>query len=447
MRPYQRQVACSLLLLLLTTGAALLGCHAFWPRTRPAPPRTNVILLIGDGLGDAEITAARNYLVGGAGRLVMERLPVLGRMTTYAVVENAPHLPDYVVDSAASATAWATGKKTSVGRVSTAPQTGQPLPTLAEQSRAAGIPVGIVTTAAVTDATPAALAAHINARTCQGPADMALCPDFRRERGGLGSIAEQILDQRFEIVLGGGRTRFEQRLDGHDDRSTLLQTARQSGFTLLTHGGELEKPLIPPILGLFAAGDFDRLWKGVPARPYPGSGPQRCDSVGRPPEQPTLEDMTGKALEVLDRVARQRGRPFFLQVEGANIDKSAHAAEPCAQIGETAEFDRAVDLAWRYAQEQGNTLLVVTADHAHATQVIPHPLAGAHFPGLLATLVTNEGALLTIGYATNVLSSPQTHTGSDVSVFAFGPHSERLSGRHDQTELFAILAHALGLHS
>ncbi len=440
-----RQRTATVLLCSLAAAVALAGCNARRIKERPSPRGTNVILLIGDGLGDAELAAARNYLTGAGGHLTMEKLPVLGRMTTYAVVENAPHLPDYVVDSAASATAWATGKKTSVGRLSTAPQTGEPLATLAELSRAAGIPVGIVTTAEITDATPAALAAHINARVCQGPNDLAFCPEFRRESGGLGSIAEQILHQRFEIVLGGGRRRFEQHSGGLGNPQALLDTAHQLGFTVVTTTSQLEGPLRPPVLGLFAEGDFDRLWKGEPARPYPGSGPQRCQPAGRPPEQPTLEEMTRKALEILDQLARERGRPFFLQVEGANIDKSAHAADPCAQIGETAEFDRTVDLVWKYAQERGNTLLVVTADHAHATQIVPHPFAGAHFPGLLSTLVTNEGALLTVGYATNAPAGSQTHTGSDVSVFAFGPYSEQLAGRHDQTELFVVFARALGL--
>ncbi|MCX8072253.1 MAG: alkaline phosphatase [Candidatus Binatia bacterium] len=407
----------------------------------------NVILLIGDGMGDAELTAARNYLVGGSGRLKMEQLPVHGRLSTFAVVENNPRLPDYVIDSAASATAWSTGHKTSVGRLSTAPQSGEPLPTLVELSRAAHVPVAIVTTSEVTDATPAALLAHVNQRLCQGPADMKLCPEFRRENGGPGSIAEQILDQRAEVVLGGGRQRFEQRVGNGEKESTLLEQARTRGFTLLTHSDELAQPLTPPILGLFAHGDLDRLWRGDPAKLHPGSGPQRCTAAGRQPGQPTLEAMTRKALEVVERLAAERRRPFFIQVEGANIDKSAHAADPCGQIGETAELDRTVELVLAYAQEHGNTLVIVTADHSHATQIVPHPLAGAHYPGLLSTLITNEGALLTLGYATNAPGGSQTHTGTDVPLFAFGPFSERLQGPHDQSELFGVVSAALGLQA
>src|SRR5215831_12515195 len=79
----------------------------------------NVILFLGDGMGDSEITAARNYSVGAAGRLAMDALPLTGAYTTYSVQELNPDLPDYVTDSAASGTAWATGHKTSNGRIST----------------------------------------------------------------------------------------------------------------------------------------------------------------------------------------------------------------------------------------------------------------------------------------------------------------------------------------
>src|SRR5262249_60809271 len=86
-------------------------------------PARNVILFIGDGMGDSEITAARNYEVGAAGRLAMNALPLTGADTTYSVRETDPDLPDYVTDSAASGTGWATGHKTSNGRISTTAQT------------------------------------------------------------------------------------------------------------------------------------------------------------------------------------------------------------------------------------------------------------------------------------------------------------------------------------
>src|SRR5262249_25079662 len=92
----------------------------------------NVIFLIGDGMGDSEITAARNYRAGAAGRLAMDTLPFTGEVTTYALQENDPAKPDYVTDSAAGGTAWATGQKTSNGRTSTSAGTDKPVKTSLE---------------------------------------------------------------------------------------------------------------------------------------------------------------------------------------------------------------------------------------------------------------------------------------------------------------------------
>ena len=93
----------------------------------------NVILFIGDGMDDSVITAARNYWVGGNGRFAMDRMKLSGSITTYAVNElMGSEAPFYVTDSAASGTAWATGRKTGLFRISTAPFTGEAMPTIAE---------------------------------------------------------------------------------------------------------------------------------------------------------------------------------------------------------------------------------------------------------------------------------------------------------------------------
>ena len=106
----------------------------------------NVILFIGDGMGDSEITIARNYHVGAAGRLNLDKLPLTGACTTYALQESNPSLPEYVTDSAASGTGWATGHKTSNGRISTlAGSTGvAPFVTILELAAAAGYKTGNV---------------------------------------------------------------------------------------------------------------------------------------------------------------------------------------------------------------------------------------------------------------------------------------------------------------
>jgi alkaline phosphatase len=112
----------------------------------------NILLFIGDGMGDSEITAARNYAVGASGRLAMDALPLTGQYTTYAVQEIDPTLPDYVTDSAASGTGWATGHKTSNGRISTTARTDQDLKTILKIAQERGMRTGDVTTAELTDA-------------------------------------------------------------------------------------------------------------------------------------------------------------------------------------------------------------------------------------------------------------------------------------------------------
>jgi alkaline phosphatase len=178
----------------------------------------NIILFIGDGMGDSEITAARNYHVGAGGRLALDTLPFTGTVTTFALQEGDPSKPDYVTDSAAGGTAWATGKKTSNGRISTSAKTDQPLKTILELAKELGYRTGNVSTAELTDATPAVLGAHVNSRRCQGPADMKDCDKYRKGAGGPGSIAEQLVDHKIDVLLGGGKQRFDQVIDGGTGR-------------------------------------------------------------------------------------------------------------------------------------------------------------------------------------------------------------------------------------
>lgn len=414
---------------------------------RPVPPVPPgpVILLVGDGMGDAEVTAARNYQVGAAGRLALDRLPHQGRVTTFAVQESNPHRPDYVVDSAASATAWATGSKTSNYRLSTAAGTDEILPTILERAQHHGLPVGSVTTAELTDATPAALVAHVNSRRCQGPADMDRCARYRRSRGGPGSIAEQSVDRRVDVLLGGGRERFEQSLEGQPGR-TVLDVARERGDQVVFTASELASITADrPLLGLFAAADLEPEWSGEPALPYPGSGPQVCRENAPHESQPDLVTMAKKALALLSARARNSRGVFFLQIEAANVDKCAHDANPCGQIGATVMLDAALEAVLEWADEHPEALVIVTADHAHATQIVPPPSAGARAPGLLSTLITRERAQMTLNYATTMAGAWQTHTGTTVPIAARGPGAEKVTGLLDQTHLHDLFVQQLGI--
>jgi len=422
-------------------------------QTAPAAPARarNVILFIGDGMGDSEITIARNYEKGANGRLAMDTLPYTGAYTTYALDETDPTRIDYVTDSAASGTGWATGVKTSNGRISTPAGSTEltPLVTILELAQRAGLKVGDVSTAELTDATPGVLVAHVNNRGCQGPADMAPCALFKKENDGPGSIAEQAVEHDVDVMLGGGRLRFAQQITGGPlTGKTVIEQAQARGYDVIGDAAGLAaaKPG-RKLLGLFSDGNMTLEWTGLRAELYPGTGPQSCTEHQRErgSKEPSLAEMTTKAIELLQRPADAKG--FFLQVEGASIDKQNHAENPCGQIGETIAFDQAIKVGLDFAKTHPDTLIVVTADHGHTSQIVevPRPNDMLPRPGALSTLITKEGSFMTISYATRMHMQSQDHTGTQVRIAAQGPGAQRVQGVTNQTDLFTTIREALGL--
>lgn len=146
---------------------------------------------------------------------------------------------------------------------------------------------------------------------------------------------------------------------------------------------------------------------------------------------PALGDMTTKAIDLLsnNRAASKKG--FFLQVESASIDKKDHAADVCGQIGETKQIDDAVKAALDFAKKDKNTLVIVTADHAHTSQIVDGPT-----PGLDAKVKTTEGSDMVVTYGTSEAGGSQQHTGAQVPVAAYGPGAAQVAGLIDQTDLF-----------
>lgn len=405
----------------------------------------NVILLIGDGMGDSEITIARNYAEGAGGAFEgIDALPVSGQYTHYSL-DRETGKPNYVTDSAASATAWASGVKTYNGAIGVDIH-GRPHPTLLEMAKAAGLATGNVTTGEIEDATPAAQIAHVTQRKCYGPVVTSrVCPANALENGGAGSIAEQALALRPDVLLGGGAATFaEVAKAGRFEGRTLMQQAEARGYTIVRDAAELEAVedagQRQPLLGLFAPGVMPVRWIG-PKASYHGNldqPPVRCaDNPERTDAIPTLAAMTGKAIDLL----KDDPDGFFLQVEGASIDKQNHAANPCGQIGETVDLDEAVQVALAFARADGHTLVIVTADHAHSSQIVGN---GVHAPGLTASLMTRDDAVMTISYGTAEEGS-QAHTGAQLRVAAYGPRAINFTGLTDQTDMFYIIRDALGL--
>lgn len=415
----------------------------------------NVIFLLGDGMGTQEITAAR-YYQGVNAPLNVDRMPLTGFDTTWSVkpAAAAPYLPDYDPDSASTGTEWATGRKTLDERISQGPSSavnvpGPNLTTVLELAQRRGQKVGDVSTAEITDATPAVLASHISQRGCQGPANMALCPtEVKGTAGGLGSIAEQEVDHRVDVLLGGGRSRFTPTIGGGPDLGkTVIQSAQGKGYQYVTDAAGLAAVTdrSKPVLGLFTGGNMSLEWTGPAASTGKGNTPAACAENQRPANEPSLADMTSKAISLLEN---RRG--FFLQVEGASIDKQDHATNACGQLGETVAFDKAIGVALDYQRTHPDTLVVVTADHAHTSEIVSEDAAGSGLPtGYSTNLLTKDGQTLSLTYGTAgyggagaapVAAPPsQQHTGAVVPVWGRGPGSLDVLGTNDHTDLFETL--------
>ncbi len=184
--------------------------------------------------------------------------------------------------------------------------------------------------------------------------------------------------------MSPGRRREDLCRNGDGGRVAGQNPARAGarGYQIVTDAASLaaatEASQDKPLLGLFADGNMPVRWEG-PKASYHGNidkPPVTCTpNPKRDASVPTLAQMTEKAIDLLSR--NEKG--FFLQVEGASIDKQDHAANPCGQIGETVDLDEAVQKALEFARKDGNTTVIVTADHAHASQIIP---ADSKAPGL-----------------------------------------------------------------
>ena len=274
----------------------------------PGDPPQNVIFLIGDGMGFEQVRAAGMYLNGDEGTLSFESLPYQAEMTTYSADSS-------VTDSAAAATAMATGVKVNNGVVSVAtPGDGRELETLLEYFKTLGKSTGLVTTTYVTHATPACFGAHESSRNSYS------------------AIADDYLDQtRPNVLFGGGANGMS------------VSSARDAGYTTVTDAAEmlaLSTETTDMVSGQFGSGGL----------------PYELDWLDGLPH---LSDMTETALMILDNDPDG----FFLMVEGGLIDWASHANKLPETVWETIEFDNAVQEVLDWAAGRTDTLIIVTADH------------------------------------------------------------------------------------
>ncbi len=339
----------------------------------PTPRARNVILFLGDGMGMSTITAARilaGQQLGAAGeenRLSFEAFPHVALVKTYNTDQQVP-------DSAGTMTAIASGVKTKAGVLGVGDAivrgdhrsvTGARVPTLFEEAEAAGLATGIVTTARLTHATPAALYGHTAHRDWEG--DGQLPPEAAA--AGFPDLARQFVEfapgDGIDVALGGGRALFlpettpdpEQpeimgkRKDGRD----LIREWRGSGAQRHTVGTRSE------LLALQVTPEAQ--WLGLFNASHMAFSVDRASDPGG---EPTLAEMTGAAISLLEA----RGTGYLLMVEGGRIDHGHHANSAYRALTETLEFSDAVALAHQQT-DPSETLIVVTADHGH-----PLTLAG-----------------------------------------------------------------------
>ena len=427
----------------LGTGAAgsvAAGAAAPADTLRPR----NVVLVVPDGCGPAAV---------GLARLVAARPLALDGILVGALRTGSAS--SRIADSAAGGTAMATGVAVPNNFVGTDPA-GLPLGNLIEAAAARGLATGLVTTAAVTDATPAAFTAHV--------------ADRHRED----DIALQLLERRLDVVLGGGRRRFLPRGAGgtRADGRDLLAEARRAGVRVaLSRDGLAAEPAIP-LLGLLADDGLDlELDRDATA-------------------QPSLAELTEQALALLSG----GGRDFLLVVEAAHIDDAAHDHDPAALAREVLACDEAVAAALERARRDGRTLVVVAPDHetgglglglrtgeTRAHDLRPEALLGARasFWRMADSILAGADPVRTAERGTGIADLTKDeqrqlrrarrrdellealadvvnrrallgwttgwHTAVDVGLWAWGPGSGRFRGLQGNTDVARHLAGLLGL--
>ena len=309
-----------LLLALILLAACTASCAGQAPK--------NVILLIGDGMGPAQVTLARLSLTDSSPALNVDSMPYTGFVKTQSADST-------ITDSAAAGSAIATGFKTNNGVISTLPD-GTPVQTILEASQKIGKATGIVSTVTITDATPAAFGSHAASRKSQA------------------DIAPQFLEKKIDVILGGGKMFFTpkstEQSKREDDRD-LIAEAKSLGYSFVDTQDTLLAANGTKLLGLFQVGPF----------------------TFQSPE-PTLAEMAQKAIETLS--ADKDG--FFLMVEGGQIDWKCHDNIAPDAVKQILDFDAAVGKALDFARKKGDTLVIVTADHETGGLTIIYPDKGSN---------------------------------------------------------------------
>lgn len=332
---------------------------SFIPKKEKSAKPTNIILMIGDGMGLSQISYG---IMEATERLNFERFKVVGLSKTASSDSK-------VTDSAAGATAFACGKKTYNGAIAV-DDAKLPLKTILEYAEEKGLATGLVATSSITHATPACFIAH------------------QPDRDMYDAIASDFLKTDIDVFIGGGLQNFNKRADGKD----LLKDLKAKKYGVCLTMDELAVNESPKLAALLAP---EHMPKAVDRGAY-------------------LPIASSKAIDLLSK--NKKG--FFLMIEGSQIDFGGHANDAAYVKMELLDFDKALGQVLNFAEKDGNTLVIVTADHETGGIGLNGTPEAYKATGFEPTFTT------------------KAHTGTLVPVFAFGPGAEEFMGIYENTSIF-----------
>ncbi len=328
----------------------------YFPHDFKAKKPKNVILMIGDGMGVAQIFAG---LTANNGQLYLENF----KNTGFSKTQSSDN---YITDSAAGGTALSSGVKTYNGAIGM-DSNKKPVTTILEDAENKGLATGLVSTSTITHATPASFIAH------------------QPDRNMYEDIAADFLKTDIDVFIGGGYSHFTKRKDGRN----LVDELKQKGYTFEQELDKIEKVNSGKLAALVADGDAGRL--------------------------AARKDMLPVSTKTAINILSNNKKGFFLMVEGSQIDWGGHAGNTVYVVEDMLDFDRSIGKALEFAAGNGETLIVVTADHETGGMAIT---GGNMKDG------TVKGGFVTGG-----------HSAIMVPVFAYGPGAEEFNGIMENTEV------------
>ncbi|ENM5739964.1 alkaline phosphatase [Vibrio mimicus] len=439
----------------------------------------NIIFFVGDGMGISTLTAARIYQgqqqgnSGEENRLSFETFPYSALSKTYSVNQQTP-------DSAPTMTAMITGVKTEDGMLSVSSESTRgnclsskenELKTVLELAEDLGKSTGVISTARITHATPAATYAHTPERNWE--VDTKLTAEA--VANGCRDIAYQLVmdapGNGLEVALGGGRSYFlpntvtdgegakGRRADGHDLTAAWREKFNNAAYVWNKEAFDaVDTSTVDHLLGLFESSHMQY-------------ATDQNDDIGG---EPSLAEMTSKAIDVL----KKNNKGYFLMVEGGRIDHAHHAGNAARALADTVALSDAVQVAMNKVNLK-DTLIIVSADHSHTFTIAGYPARGNPILGLVykpedeaistsPSLASDGQPYTTLGYANGpgakkgfredltavdttdvdfmqqaqVPFGSETHAAEDVAIYASGPGAWLFQGNVEQNVIFHVMNHA-----